>query len=409
VFVDGEAAAPIFSEEPPPSTGDATPGETVPIEVPDPALADAPVVVTSRSTRNLIFRPGLGDPVAIASWPDIISNPVPAIDLIPAVDTEGVDRITILFAGGDAGPGRGGLRTDTIIVATLDTVTGHAALMSIPRNLVQVPLKPEYDLAFIDLEQQLTAWDERETWTDDNGDGVPDQFTPCHCFPDQINAIYPFTRRWTETYPDEVDPGMAALRDTLELLLGIDIDFYALVNMSGFVRVVDALGGVRVYATNSVETEVSPAREGEDWIEVNIRPGWHRLNGHQALAYVRERKSSSDYVRMARQRCMLKAVAASADPVTMVTRFASLSRAVKSSVRTDIPLEYLPTLVAQAAALDFGDIVTVGFTPPEYAPTANLRNQPIPDLQAIRDEVQRILTADPVTTTETAEDSECRI
>ena len=198
---------------------DGTPGDTLPIEVLDPALADAPIVVTPRSTRNLIFRPGLGDPVAIASWPDIISNPVPAIDLVPAVDTEGVDRITILLAGGDAGPGRGGLRTDTIIVATLDTVTGHAALMSIPRNLVQVPLKPEYDLAFIDLEQQLTVWDERKTWTEDNGDGVPDQFTPCRCFPDQINAIYPFTRRWTETYPDEVDPGMAALRDTLDRLL----------------------------------------------------------------------------------------------------------------------------------------------------------------------------------------------
>ena len=409
VFADGDVAAPVFEQDPPPSTNQSTLGEPVPIEVPDPALVAAPIIVTPRSTRNLIFRSGVGDPVAIASWPDIISNPVPAIDLVPAVDTEGVDRITILLAGGDAGPGRGGLRTDTIIVATLDTTTGHAALMSIPRNMIQVPLKPEYDLAFIDLEQQITPWDVRRTWTDDNGDGLADQFVPCHCFPDQINAIYPFTRGWTETYPDEVDPGMATLRDSVELLLGIEIDFYALVNMSGFVRVVDALGGVRVYVTNSVNTEVSPAREGEDWIEVHIRPGWRRLNGHQALAYVRERKTSSDYVRMTRQRCMLKAVAASADPMTIVTRFASLSRAVKSSVRTDIPLDYVPTLVAQAAALDFDDIVTVGFTPPEYAPTANHRNQPIPDLAAIRAKVQEILTADPATLTEAPEESECRI
>ena len=150
--------------------------------------------------------------------------------MVPAVDTKGVDRITILLAGGDAGPGRGGLRTDTIIVATLDTTTGHAALMSIPRNMIQVPLKPEYDLAFIDLEQQLTPWDVRRTWTDDNDDGVPDQFVPCHCFPDQVNAIYPFTGV-DQTYPDEADPGMATLRDSLELLLGIEIDFYALVNM----------------------------------------------------------------------------------------------------------------------------------------------------------------------------------
>ena len=409
VFVDGEVAAPVFEEVPPPISVPAMVPEPVLVAVPDPALAPAPIIATPRSTRNLIFRSGVGDPVAIATWPDIISDPVPAIELVPAVDTEGVDRITILLAGGDAGPGRGGLRTDTIIVATLDTSTGHAALMSIPRNLLQVPLKPEYSLAFIDLEQQLTPWDVRRTWSDDNGDGVPDQFVPCHCFPDQINAIYPFTRGWTETYPDEVDPGMATLRDSVEMLLGIEIDFYALVNMSGFVRVVNALGGVRVYVTSSVHTEVSPAREGEDWIEAHIRPGWRRLNGHQALAYVRERKSSSDYVRMTRQRCMLKAVAASADPVTIVTRFAALSRAVKSSVRTDIPLDYVPTLVAQASALDFNDIVTVGFTPPEYAPTSNHRNQPIADVAAIRAKVQEILTADPSTFAETPEESECRI
>ncbi|MGB9357092.1 MAG: LCP family protein [Acidimicrobiia bacterium] len=409
VFVDGEVAAPIFVEESPPPPLPFAPDDTAIVSVPDPALVAPPVIVTPRSTRNLIFRRGLGDPEAIATWPEIIAPPVEARELMPSVDTEGIDRITILLAGGDAGPGRGGLRTDSIMVATLDTLTGRAALMSIPRNMVQVPLNPKYSLAFIDLEQRLTPWEERREWTDDNGDDVPDQFVPCNCFPDQINAIYPFTRTWTDTYPNEVDPGMATLRDSVEMLLGINIDFYALVNMSGFVRVVDALGGVRTYVTSSVETEVSPAREGEDWIEVSIRPGWRRLNGHQALAYVRERKTSSDYVRMKRQRCMLKAVAASADPVTIVRRFASLSRAVKSSVRTDIPLDYVPTLIAQAAALDFDDIVTVGFTPPDYAPTGNHRNQPIPDLAAIQAKVQQILSADATTPTETGKDTECRI
>ena len=409
VFVDGDVAAPIFVEEVPPRPAPFAPGDSPIVSVPDPALVTPPVIVTPRSTRNLIFRRDLGDPEAIATWPEIIAAPVEAMDLMPPSDTEGIDRITILLAGGDAGPGRGGLRTDSIMVATLDTVTGRAALMSIPRNMVQVPLNPEYSLAFIDLEQRLTPWEERKAWSDDNGDGVPDQFVPCNCFPDQINAIYPFTRTWTDTYPNEVDPGMATLRDSVEMLLGINIDFYALVNMSGFVRVVDALGGVRTYVTSSVQAEVSPAREGEDWIEVNIRPGWHRLNGHQALAYVRERKTTSDYVRMKRQRCMLKAVAASADPVTIVRRFASLSNAVKSSVRTDIPLDYVPTLVAQAAALDFDDIVTVGFTPPEYAPTGNHRNQPIPDLDAIRATVQKILTADPSMPTATGKETECRI
>ena len=98
-----------FEEEPAPIEVPSMVPEPVLVEVPDPALVPAPIIATPRSTRNLIFRSGVGDPVAIATWPDIISDPIPAIDLVPAVDTEGVDRITILLAGGDAGPGRGGL------------------------------------------------------------------------------------------------------------------------------------------------------------------------------------------------------------------------------------------------------------------------------------------------------------
>ncbi len=409
IFATDEVASPLFVEDAPPRAAPFAPGDTDLVVVADPALASVPKTPTPKSLRNLVFRRGIGDPDAIAAWPDIIDDPVEAMALLPPVDTADLDRITILLAGGDGGPGRGGMRTDSINVATLDLTTGRAALFGIPRNLVQVPLRSDYDQAFNELQQRITSWDERKHWTDSDGDGVPDQFVPCHCFPDQINAIYPFTRKWTDTYPREADPGMATLRDTVELLLGIHIDFYALVNMSGFVRVVDALGGVRTYVTGPVQTEVSPAREGEDWITVDIQPGWHRLNGHEALAYVRERKHTSDYVRMRRQRCMLKAVAASADPSTIVRRFTALSRAFKTSVRTDIPLDYLPTLVSQAAALDFGDIVTVGFTPPEYAPTANYRNQPIPDIAAIRAKVQEILNADEDTVFETGRDTECRI
>lgn len=409
VFLGDEVAAPVFFEDVRPHPAPFASGDTDLVVIPDPALIVESKMPTPRSARNLIFRDTMGDPEAIAVWPEIIDDPVEAMELLPPVDTAGIDRITILLAGGDAGPGRGGLRTDSIMVATLDVVTGRAALFGIPRNLVQVPLRADYDQAFTELEQRLTPWEDRKGWTDEDGDGTPDQFAPCHCFPDQINAIYPFTRKWTETYPDEVDPGMATLRDTVEVMLGIDIDFYALVNMSGFVRVVDALDGVRTYVTGPVQAEVSPAREGEEWISVDIRPGWNRLNGHEALAYVRERKTVSDYIRMRRQRCMLKSVAASADAVTIVSRFPALSRAIKSSVRTDIPLDYLPTLVSATATLDFGDIVTVGFIPPDYAPTENHRNQPIPDLAAVRAKVREILDGGTDAVFKTGRDTECRV
>ena len=46
-------------------------------------------------------------------------------------------RLNVLLLGADAGPGRGGLRTDTMIVATISTKTRQAALFSVPRNLAR--------------------------------------------------------------------------------------------------------------------------------------------------------------------------------------------------------------------------------------------------------------------------------
>jgi LCP family protein required for cell wall assembly len=407
VFVsDTDEPLVVAFDDVPPRPAPFAPGDAAITEVVDPASLPQP---RERSARNLIFREGIGDPEAVEDAVNIRTQRDVSLGSLIGAEAEGVDRVTILLAGGDGGPGRGGSRTDAIMVATFDTTTGKAAVFGVPRNMTHVPLPDAWSTAFVDLEKRLTPYEERKTWTDEDGDGEPDQFVPCHCFPDQINAIYPFTRKWVDTYPDERDPGLAALRDTLEILLGIDIDYYAFVDMSGFVRVVDALGGIRVYVTSTVQTEVSPAREGEDWITVDLAPGWHRLNGHEALAYVRERHSTSDYTRMKRQRCLLKAVAAQADPATILRRFSSISKAVGSSVRTDINIDYLPTLLSYASALDFDDVATIGFVPPYYTPKLDDRGKPTPDLLRIHAMVRWALNADETTTFDTGSDSECRI
>lgn len=406
VFVSGEVVPVVILDDP--QQVDAPQADDViTLEVADPASVNA--VTRSYKPRSLLFTEGVGDPDAIGIPPwTAIPAPRPLGTLLGA-DYDGVSRLTILLVGGDGGPGRSGNRTDSIMVATFDTETGKSAVFGIPRNMTHVQLPQEWSTAFVDLEKSLTPWDVRKQWTDDDGDGEPDQFEPCHCFPDQINAIYPYTRKWVETYPDEVDPGLAALRDTLEIMLGLEIDYYAMVNMSGFVRLVDALGGVRVYVTSRVQTEVSPAREGEDWIEVDISPGWNRLNGHEALAYVRERKSVSDYTRMKRQRCLLKAVASKADAVTIALRFSGISRAVGSSVRTDIPIELLPALLRYGSSLDFSDIATIGFVPPFYTPVLDDRGKPTPDLLRIQAMVRWALNAEADTEFDIGSDSECRI
>ena len=361
--------------------------------VPDPVVHTYDVDGSDpTSTRNMIFRDGVGDPEAVAAWDDIVAArdaPLPGGAPFVGFDERiGGERITILFAGGDAGPGRGGLRTDSMIVATIDTETGKAALFSFPRNMAQIPLPRRFSNAFVDLQRRLQP----PPPPVEEGEEPPEvpEFVPCRCFPEQLNAVYPYTRRWTRTYPDEVDPGMAALRDVLEHLMGLDIDYYALIDMAAFVDLVDAMGGVDVFVTEPIESEVSPPREGDPWAYVKVEPGWNHLDGPEALAYARARKGSSDYARMERQRCMVKALASKADAVTILRGFPAIVDAIEGSVVTDIPLTFVPDLITATAGLRLDDIETVGFTHSYWRSERDDRGHPVPVIDRIRWKVRQV-------------------
>lgn len=93
--------------------------------------------------------------------------------------------------------------------------------------------------------------------------------------------------------------GVDASMRTLEELYGIDISYYARVNFTSLVTIVDALGGV------DVESEHSFSAGGYDFTE-----GMNHLNGEQALAFSRERKSFSggDRQRGKNQEAVIEAI-----------------------------------------------------------------------------------------------------
>ncbi|MCB1247489.1 MAG: LCP family protein, partial [Acidimicrobiia bacterium] len=361
--------------------------------VPDPVVTTYDVVsTTTKRFRGRIHEPGIGDPDAVAAWEGAhtVGGGAPS-PFLPFTERVGTDRITILFAGGDAGPGRGGLRTDTMILATFDPETGKAALFGFPRNLGSTPLPPNWDNPFLDLELRILARVAPPTTTVppdvSTTIGTPSPTVPfegCDCFPEQLNALYAFTRRWTGSYPNDVDPGMAALRDVLSHVSGLKIDYYALVDMAAFVDLVEAIGGVDVYVQDPLKSEVSPPREGEPWASVDVDVGWHHLDGREALAYVRARKGSTDYVRMQRQRCMLRAIAAKSSPVTILRSFGGIVDALDGTLVTDIPVSFAPDLMSMAADLDFDDVATFGFRPGYYAPEWDPIGHAIPDVDRIR-------------------------
>jgi LCP family protein required for cell wall assembly len=359
-----------------------------------------PVTSTTSSTTTLAVVSDAADWLKNPVIPDDDLNPVrPVItprepspfdvSFLPLGERLEKDRITILLAGGDAGPGRWSLRTDVMIVATMSIETGKAVLFSVSRDMINPPLPSGWKNSFTDMQYDLAVKEAKEAGVEPP---AREGFESCGCFPDRINGIYTFTHPWITTFPLAADPGMEALRQTLSLLLGLNIDYYVLVDMAGFVDLVDAMGGLDLYITETMDVGFSPAKEGEDPVVVTIvEPGNYHLDGHQALAFVRNRTNTNDAARMRRQRCTLRALAAEIEPTTLLLRFDQIARAIRESTATNVPLNFLPDLVDYAAALDYDDIATIVFGNPYYAPELDFRGLPIVDPERIQHRVQTAL------------------
>ena len=369
-------------------------------EIQHPAFVDIPTV-DPRSARNFIFRSDVGDPDAIAALGDILKPATPVAPFVPFRERIDLERMTILVVGGDAGPGRDGLRTDSINIVSVNLQTGAVAMFGLPRNLKEIPLPRHLSESFVELEMEVREYDLTDadldgypdTWVDLDGDLIPDEpeFESCECYPDMLNSVYGETHGWSSTYPNEVDPGLAALRDIVSHLLDLRIDYYVMVDMAGFVRTVDAIGGVDVYVERPYHVTVSSPEDGQPKASINVEVGMNHLDGMEALAYARWRRGSSDYDRMGRQRCVIRAAATQADTLTLIRAFPDLLDMMKTYVTTDIPIALLPDLVKVAGTIDRDQVATVGFVPPRYNDGRTPGKYPIPNVDRIQAKVRDVL------------------
>lgn len=133
-----------------------------------------------------------------------------------------------------------------------------------------------------------------------------------------------------------VDVSMAALGQ----LYDIDPDFYARVNFTSLIKVVDALGGVKVHSDYSFKEVIN----GE---EMYVSKGWNYFNGEQALAFCRERKqlAGGDYQRGKNQEAVLKAIIEKLLSPAVLTGAADLLDSVKGNVETNMSMEQIQELI----------------------------------------------------------------
>jgi LCP family protein required for cell wall assembly len=276
----------------------------------------------------------------------------------------GRPRVNVLLLGGDGGIDREGVRTDSMILASIDTHTGNTVLFSLPRNLEDAPFPPGSALA--------AAYPNGFTGPGDVGNWL-------------LNAVY---RMVPAEHPGMLghtdNEGADALKMSISTILGLKVDYYVLINLQGFVQLVNALGGITVNIN-----QPEPIGGNHDLgipPTGYISPGPNRhLDGYDALWFARGRWTTDDYDRMERQRCVIDAVINQANPENVLLRYQQIAAAGKKIARTDIPQALLPSLVDLALKVKDAKVRSVVFQPNDHFNPAD------PNFAYMRSIVQKAL------------------
>jgi LCP family protein required for cell wall assembly len=265
-------------------------------------------------------------------------------DVTAADPWGGQRRVSVLILGGDGSPTRAGIRTDTVVLLSMDTKTGQAVMFSLPRNMMkaQFPVTSPLHEVFPDGFQ---------------GEGDAGSWM-LNAVYGQVPALHPGILGASD------NEGADALKQAVAGSLGTRVDYYLLINLEGFKEIVDAMGGVTVNVNEPIaiggntDLGIPP----DDYLQPG--PSQH-LDGFHALWYARGRWGSDDYERMLRQRCMVDALIDKAQPLQLLRSYEDLANTGKEIVRTDIPDDLLPAFIDLARMVKDTRIKSIAFVSSE--------------------------------------------
>jgi len=242
-------------------------------------------------------------------------------------------RYNVLLLGGDSGPDRSGLRPDSLTVASIDAETGRTVLVGLPRNLENVPFPKGSVMA-------------KE---------FPRGFDCDGC---ELNGI----NTWANSNADlfnQKSPGIKATMGAVEEITGLNLNYYAMVNLRGFAKLVDAVGGVTI----NVKERTAIGGIGAP-IKGWIPAGKQKLDGKATLWYARSRVQNDDWSRMGRQKCVMNAMLHQLSPRTVLMNVEKIADSSRSLLTTDIPAKQLGTFMDLALKARTEKVSTVSLVPP---------------------------------------------
>jgi LCP family protein required for cell wall assembly len=179
----------------------------------------------------------------------------------------------------------------------------------------------------------------------------------------KINSLMTFARLHPDQFPDG---GLPTLAKEVGYLAGVPIQYFAAINLDGFQRMIDVVGGVDVVNPKRIDDPVY------DWFDgthgFHLAAGRVHLNGKIGLAYVRSRYGAgdNDFTRAARQQQVLSALRKKLTDPSVLARLPELLKAIGSSIRTNYPSDQVRDL-ADIASKVSDDTTAKKVLGPPYA------------------------------------------
>lgn len=225
------------------------------------------------------------------------------------------ERVNILLLGIDQRDNeadKGPWRTDTMILVSIDPNTNSASMLSIPRDL----------------------------WVTIPGFGE-----------NRINVAHYLGDAYD--YPGG---GPALAKKTVWYALGVPVHYYVRINFTGFVKIIDAMGGLTINVEKPIHDDKYPDNNFGTFV-LDIPAGLQHMDGERALQYARSRHGSSDYDRMARQQQVLLAIRDKALSLDIpLSQIPTILATLGDSIKTDLTLEEILALAETAKKIDRANI-----------------------------------------------------
>lgn len=141
--------------------------------------------------------------------------------------------------------------------------------------------------------------------------------------------------------------GLATVVSTVEELLDIEINYFAKFNFSALVKVIDAIGGIDITVDYSFCEQDSKDTPNA----ICLNEGYQHLDGEQALAYARHRKTVGDAMRNKAQQQVIKGITNKLVSFSLLTKFDNLTNVLASNMLTNFTRKELYSLASLAPNL----------------------------------------------------------